>query len=74
MLHTWAFYPSSVAIIPYNAYRKSHSNIASNTYRIVENIHELLKALRFPESDAVFFVCGEDVQRFQRQMLNDGEV
>lgn len=45
-----------------------------NTYRIVENIHELLEALRFPESDADFPISGKDLQRFQCKMLNDREV
>lgn len=68
------FSPSSVAITPSDAHGRSHRNIVSNTYCIVENIHELLEALRFPESDADFLVCGKDLQRLQREMLNDREV
>lgn len=70
----WAFQQSAAAVIPYNAYWKNHSKIASNTYRIVEDIHELLEALCFPESDADFPISGKDLQRFQRKMLNDREV
>lgn len=36
----------------------------NNTYRGIEDIQELLKALHLPEGDAGVFIGGENLQRF----------
>lgn len=41
-------------------------HVGKITYRIVENIHQLLEALCFPECGADLPIGGEDLQGFQR--------